>query len=290
MHQKHADYFSRFTSIHCTALANAVLRLLSYDIHPYLAKSLPSKNARVADIGTGTGAWLISVQSSLHSTAQLHGFDISDVQFPSPTELPSNVHFHTTNALQPFSEEHHGQFDLVHLRLLVCALEKDDWIKVATNVSQLLKPGGVIQWEEASFVNTNSAYRSGPASGTGSSLAKCSGTAGLNAIFTRNFALQQHRLSYGWSTLGQVLPRAGLVDVESETVASDRVPGLRRDTSELTLAACKAILETCLKKGVEGAPDANEVQRLYEHAADDIAKGAYITFGIWVWVGRKPDV
>ena len=191
--------------------------------------------------------------------------------------------------MQPFPKEHHGQFDLVHLRLLVCALEKDDWIKVATNVSQLLKPGGVIQWEEASFVDAKSAYRSGPASAVGSSLVECSGTVALNTMFARTLELQMHRMANGWSTLGEVLPQAGFTDVQSEAVPSDRLPELRSGISEVTAAACKAILETCYKKGLEGAPNANEVRRMYEHGMDDISKGAYVTFNIWVWVGRKPS-
>ena len=96
-------------------------------------------------------------------------------------------------------------------------------------------------------------------------------------------------MSSGWSTLGEVLPQAGFTDLQSETVPSDRLPELRRDVSEITAAACKAILETCHEKGLEGAPDADEVLRMYQRGKDDLSKGAYITFDIWVWVGRKPS-
>ena len=176
----------------------------------------------------------------------------------------------------------------MHLRLLVCALEEEDWAKVARNVLQLLKPGGYIQWEEGNLVDLRSVYRSGSASALGSGVAEASGTSGLKNAVARTLQLQMYRMVHGWSTLGQVLPEVGFEDVQAETVASDRLPELRPSMCEVVVGACKGILMTCAEKGLEGAPPADDVQRIYERAIEDIKGGAYATFDIWVWVGRRP--
>ncbi|GAB1215377.1 hypothetical protein ATERTT37_004563 [Aspergillus terreus] len=121
-------------------------------IHP----SIPTDNiTAVADVGTGTGVWLASLPDSLptsNTPLYLHGFDISATQFPfykdiTPTrELHLSVH----DARNRFPAEHHGRYDLVHLRLLVGAFQEDDYVRTIHNVYELLKPGGHLQWDECS--------------------------------------------------------------------------------------------------------------------------------------------
>ncbi|KAK2836966.1 hypothetical protein FQN49_006542 [Arthroderma sp. PD_2] len=114
-------------------------------IHP----SIPKERVLcVADIGTGTGIWLKDVSKLLEKTnpkCYYHGFDISADQFP---EQPGNVQFSVQDITLPFPKEHWHRYDVVHVRLLVAALEESEYKTAISNLSAILKPGGFLQWEE----------------------------------------------------------------------------------------------------------------------------------------------
>jgi 2-keto-3-deoxy-L-rhamnonate aldolase RhmA/pyoverdine/dityrosine biosynthesis protein Dit1/alpha-ketoglutarate-dependent taurine dioxygenase/SAM-dependent methyltransferase len=114
----------------------------------------------VADVGTGSGAWLIDLDSRLRAQGEsnkttFHGFDISDLQFPTLSgDQHSRFNFSVHDVRKPFPEEHIGKYDLVHLRLLVWALPADDVDAVVANLTALLKPGGYLAWDEAAYVDS----------------------------------------------------------------------------------------------------------------------------------------
>ncbi|KAJ5619660.1 hypothetical protein N7510_003644 [Penicillium lagena] len=114
-------------------------------IHP----SIPKDGIlSVADIATGTGIWLKDVSQMLEaSQAQryYHGFDISPEQFPKE---PGGIAFSVHDITKPFPKEHWNRYDLVHVRLLVVALEESEYRAAVSNVHAILKPGGFLQWEE----------------------------------------------------------------------------------------------------------------------------------------------
>ncbi|KAJ5773340.1 Major facilitator superfamily domain general substrate transporter [Penicillium paradoxum] len=122
---------------------------LSSLIHPSITKDLTA----VADLGTGTGVWLEDVAELLpNKSAYLHGFDISSDQYPPGHEIPrlgqKPIQLSVHNALHSFPPEHHGRYDLVHIRLLTAGLKQADYTTVLVNARALLKPNGWIQWEE----------------------------------------------------------------------------------------------------------------------------------------------
>ncbi|UKZ82806.1 hypothetical protein TrVFT333_010604 [Trichoderma virens FT-333] len=88
---------------------------------------------KIADLGTGTGVWLLDVATQVPPTVQLDGFDISDEQFPHKSNVPDNVNFRITDALSKVPDDLLGKYDVVHIRYLGPIL---------------LKPGGYLQWEE----------------------------------------------------------------------------------------------------------------------------------------------
>lgn len=47
---------------------------------------------------------------------------------------------------KPFPAEIHGKYDLVHVRMLVAAMLPEEWEPAVRNLTQLLKPGGFLQW------------------------------------------------------------------------------------------------------------------------------------------------
>ncbi|KAK3349645.1 hypothetical protein B0T25DRAFT_247331 [Lasiosphaeria hispida] len=135
-------------------------------IHPHILEDLGVSLAgealesgrhvelRVADIGTGTGVWALDVARlpSAHGSNKkfsVHGFDISDEQFPPGHVLPENVQLSVSDALSVPPESLHGTFDIVHVAHFagVRALGEDP-APVIDHALALLKPGGWIQWDE----------------------------------------------------------------------------------------------------------------------------------------------
>ncbi|PYH97267.1 hypothetical protein BO71DRAFT_427196 [Aspergillus ellipticus CBS 707.79] len=116
-----------------------------YLIHPDIPVAT---NAKVADVGTGTGLWPISLSTTLPPSVQLHGFDISDAQFPPKNWLPENVNMDTWNALNPAPEHLIGQYDVVNIRYFGLVVRKDNFDGLLRNLVSLLKPGGFLQWTE----------------------------------------------------------------------------------------------------------------------------------------------
>ncbi|KAJ5221119.1 uncharacterized protein N7469_010006 [Penicillium citrinum] len=119
-----------------------------------IQKSIPRDNlVSIADIGTGTGIWLQEVAKVLPSPQlDLQGFDISDAQFPPRHRLRvsenSEIGLHVQDARKEFPPEHHGRYDLVHIRLLTAGMKAEDYKHVVKNVRSLLKLNGYVQWEE----------------------------------------------------------------------------------------------------------------------------------------------
>ncbi|KAK1763361.1 hypothetical protein QBC33DRAFT_549991 [Phialemonium atrogriseum] len=135
---------------------------LGYTIHPDIKQELglqsnPNKEIKIADIGTGTGIWLIDLAQELGlteknaptSNIQLDGFDIDIVQCPQPEWLPGNINFHVWNAFESPESKFVGQYDIVHVRLFgINVRDTEHGIQVISNLKKILKPGGWIQWEE----------------------------------------------------------------------------------------------------------------------------------------------
>jgi SAM-dependent methyltransferase len=251
-------------------------RNLGYLLHPTVLKAA-SPQCRIADIGAGSCAWLLELATSLPESLQLDAFDISAEQFPVASTLPSNISLHTADVKLPFPVELHEKYDIIHLRLLVCALEKDDWELVTRNCLKLLKPGGIIQWDEGDHFNSKQVRGSDPES-TVTSLRKAA----------NKFALDcSHRLKYGWSTLPQIFRDIGLEGVETDVVSIDRIPETREAWTINGMLGIFGWLRLAAKGGGEGVWSLEEVERCEEGVRRDIRGGGYSRFEIYVTWGRK---
>ncbi|KAF4964598.1 hypothetical protein FSARC_7504 [Fusarium sarcochroum] len=109
----------------------------------------------IADVGAGTGVWLRDFAPEVSSDARLDGYDIDESKFLPSENLPSNVKLYFGDVFKPFPQELIGQYDLVHVRLLMVALKADEWEPAARNLKTLLKPGGYILWDETGFTKFN---------------------------------------------------------------------------------------------------------------------------------------
>ena len=136
------------------------LQELGYNIHPSIPISRLGENPRIADVATGTGAWLLEVSRS-HPTATCDGFDISIAQTPSPKWLPKNVTFSQWNMFEPPPAELAHTYDIVHIRLVNLVIANKDPVSTIRNLAALLKPKGYIQWDENDLSDTIVAHAAG---------------------------------------------------------------------------------------------------------------------------------
>ncbi|KAF2788501.1 S-adenosyl-L-methionine-dependent methyltransferase, partial [Melanomma pulvis-pyrius CBS 109.77] len=121
--------------------------IAGYLTHPDIPLAAPQ--LRIADVGTGTGIWACELATKLSSTtARIDAFDISDLQFPAPAFRPANVHFHVHNSFQPYADAFLGQFDIVHVRFMMCSVDDANARKLLGQLLTLMKPGGWLQWYE----------------------------------------------------------------------------------------------------------------------------------------------
>jgi hypothetical protein len=86
-----------------------------------------------------TSIWLKDVARELEASTQVqryyHGFDISPDQFPADS---GRVQFSVHDITKPFPKEHLNRYDLVHVRLLVAAIDETDYQSAITNVYSIL--------------------------------------------------------------------------------------------------------------------------------------------------------
>ncbi|KAL4935584.1 hypothetical protein BDV06DRAFT_125447 [Aspergillus oleicola] len=116
------------------------------------ASTVSSQPLKVADLACGNGVWLTELHSYFaknNISAQLDGFDINPVNFPSSAFLPDSVSFRQVDILaKPLPAESIGAYDIVHIRAFVSVIPDSNLIPILTVASELLKPGGFLQWEE----------------------------------------------------------------------------------------------------------------------------------------------
>ncbi|GAB1205301.1 hypothetical protein APSETT445_003974 [Aspergillus pseudonomiae] len=97
------------------------------------------------------GVWLHDMAKRYpeHSW-DLHGVDIASHLFNDSVDIDFRYH----DIRQPFPSDWQwdGSFDIIHQRLLVWALKKEEWPQVVRNLQALLKPGGTIQFVECQWL------------------------------------------------------------------------------------------------------------------------------------------
>ena len=247
----------------------ALRRALGWTLYPGVAERLGPKCA-IADVATGTGAFIVSLAGA-YPDPRLDGYDISSDMFPSPNELPSNVHLYTANAKKPFESSLKGQYDLF------AGMTPADWELVVVNLLHILKPGGAVQWVEPSL-ERSIPLREEPDS-TVSTLRKVSETFFQNDDF-------QRRCAFGWSALPGIMMQAGLL-VERDVVSSDRVAGNRRILTENDFGSVMRLARRLTAQGLMGGTTMAEIEETEEGLRKDIASGGYIRYDIHTAVGFK---
>jgi hypothetical protein len=76
---------------------------------------------------------------------------VSGAQFPARQTLPNNLEFGLWDFHKPPLSELQGTFDYVHIRFVVGAICASDSVPVLDHLIQLLKPNGILQWDESTL-------------------------------------------------------------------------------------------------------------------------------------------
>ena len=121
---------------------------LNFNLHPSIPA--PKEGARIADVATGTGIWLLDLAKEVPATVRMDGMDITLSQAPPKQWLPAQVSMTVWNIFEDVPEAFVGKFDIVHIRLILLVIPNNDATPVIRRLAKMLKPGGYIQWDEQS--------------------------------------------------------------------------------------------------------------------------------------------
>jgi ubiquinone/menaquinone biosynthesis C-methylase UbiE len=147
-------------SVRLTAQHHMLKGRQGWLLHPEVSSALRTiQNPQIADVATGTGIWALEVAQQLPH-ADVVGLDVSDKQFYPKWTLPSNMTLGLCDILEEVPAKYRGKFDVVHIRLLLCAGPAADKQIFINYFRTLLKPGGWLQWDDLSFPNLYACYPS----------------------------------------------------------------------------------------------------------------------------------
>ncbi|KAJ5824921.1 hypothetical protein N7447_007261 [Penicillium robsamsonii] len=249
---------------------------IGYLLHPSVRDKM-HPHARVADIATGTAAFLRDLAHDWPD-AILHGYDISTSLYPPARTLPRNVTLHLLDARKDVPVNLYGQYDIVHVRLIAAGLTAPEWGRAVRNLSRLLKPGGAIQWEECDFTNVR--HLPGQPDST---------TDAASAMGLMYMTAMKPRFDYGWNRLATEMRAAGLVDVHTEAVSAGRVYDTRARLTANGMRAMFAWARLHSARRTHGALPMQHIEDLEHKAYADIHSGCYVTYDIHVAWGFRPE-
>ncbi|MCJ1382256.1 hypothetical protein MMC17_005369 [Xylographa soralifera] len=244
---------------------------LGYVMNP----AIPSDRSdlAIADVGTGTGIWLLELDRRLPTPAtRLCGLDISADQFPRAEWLPSNAEFVECDALDPNGPPADliGVFDIVHIRLFIAIIKNNDPTVLLDFCHKLLKPGGFLQWDDHEpSVNQVGSYKGSP-------------TEGMEMISRMT---QTHKPTAWIARLPTTFGERGfeVVDVDSRVI----LPWQRGMYTDNYCILADEFVERAGKGGSGINPVDDFYQQLSAKASAEKQLGSYMEQTLQIVVGRK---
>ncbi|KAI1126419.1 S-adenosyl-L-methionine-dependent methyltransferase [Nemania abortiva] len=243
--------------------------IFGYRLHPSL--SVESPNLQIADVGTGTGIWLLDLAARLPTTIQLQGLDISFAATVPKPMLPSNVTLHQWNVKDPVPATLIDRYDVLHIRHFMFVLLDDEVSAVLARLVQMLKPGGFLQWGEHDL--------------TALRIATISADTKIEAHqeLRRATLSQDKRLTPTWvPRLPDLFSAAGLVAVQHDV--KEAPPHIA-----LAMHECSMSLHELIARQAGNKELLARVQDLLPKAARETRDGAYYAWPMWTVVGRKAE-
>ena len=121
-------------------------------------KMFPLENRRVADIGCGSGRWLL--EFAQWDASDLHGIDLDESQIRRAKERFPSADLHAGDARHLPWEDY--SFDLVSQFTLFTSILNDTVKRqIAQEMLRVVKPDGVILWFDFRFDNPHNSSVSG---------------------------------------------------------------------------------------------------------------------------------
>ncbi|KAH8666740.1 hypothetical protein BX600DRAFT_462429 [Xylariales sp. PMI_506] len=253
-------------------------------VHPWVREELHKKaqsakggsqTLEIADLATGTGIWLLDLHRSSELSdvkTRLQGFDISPSLFPHKAWLPKSISFDTSNLLMDPPEELLGSFDYVHLRLVISVTTRGDPRQIIRHIFKLLKPGGLLQWDELDILGHHHVLAAGTYDAESTN---------MNAVFD----VVRKSGDYTWVPK---LPE--LLEGEGFEAASQKVYDPSPETFRAWTCAELGMTEEIswnFLKGESGTQMRQRILSAYEEANND-AIGAVLKSCPTVTIARKP--
>ncbi|KAG8163076.1 hypothetical protein KVR01_007554 [Diaporthe batatas] len=238
-----------------------------YLIHP----RIPTKDAnlKVADIGSGTGIWLLDARDRLPKSSQLVGLDISFDAAPPPEAFPANITFQKWDVRDPIPDEFCCTFDIINVRFMVFVVRKEEVPLVVDKFIQMLKPGGFLQWVEPDNQTVHGELTK--------SVNKKTSIEELMSLLQS----QDPRLNPKWvPDLPDVFSDRGLSDVDADVHTTPPHWGY-------LMHECGLIMHELIARKTQNEHMAAELKRLLPLAVEETKKGAYLATTKYVVTGRK---
>ncbi|EHA22486.1 hypothetical protein CBS63078_11252 [Aspergillus niger] len=242
---------------------------LGFTLHPSIP--LPT-TGRIADLATGTALWLTELAQALPADAnvQLDGLDLDLSKAPPHPWLPANVHLHQADILAPLPDPLVGQYEVVHLRLLILVVENSDPTPIIRYAHRMLKSGGYIQWDDLNYPDTH-VTRIDPASPT--------------PAFDRLREFVYSKGRHDWvMRLDKILTREGFVGACMHHFTDRR--DLIMANGHQHLMTMLEFAGTLRAKGLE--LEARDLDVLLAEVSTEAARGAALSMPRVVCVARKP--
>ncbi|KAI1168090.1 UMTA methyltransferase family protein [Nemania serpens] len=242
-------------------------KMFGYNVHPHIPTNNPG--LRVADVGTGTGIWLLDVHDKLKD-AQLDGLDVSFDAAPPTHILPPGVTLRHWDIKQNVPEDLIGVYDIVNVRFLAYVVLNDEVPGVVEKLFSLLKPGGYLQWGEADL----DTLRFDKTTPEGS-------TTAMTDLYNL-LAVQDPRLKPRWiAKLPELFAQGGFVQVEKDS--QDARPHLAFIFFEASL-----MIHELVARKTKNENMARELKRLLPLAVEETKQGSYGTSLRYTVIGKKP--
>ncbi|KAL9108510.1 MAG: hypothetical protein Q9227_006725 [Pyrenula ochraceoflavens] len=246
-----------------------------------LDPSIPydSPDLRIADIGCGTGIWLLDLAPKCHPTTKLFALDINPAQLPPSAWLPKSIQSRYFNVFDGvIAGDLEKSFDIINMQV-VFSFVKDHHISlVLDKILRLLKPGGYLQWTDFDGFN-----------------AVCiSPDPSYESEFVPRFHFDVWKLigqplSSWMDKLDTIFLSKDLKNVKSLTPQC-KLDKLRFWTQEYLMVHrefCAVFLESVHNEGEDRAK-AEEYEEIFQKAKDEIQrKGVALWYPVIRAVGRK---
>ncbi|KAH7116175.1 UMTA methyltransferase family protein-like protein [Dendryphion nanum] len=254
---------------------------LGWELHPNIR--LPEEgDIKFADYGCGNAAWLIAIASELSeaqsSRTQLYGYDIANVHFPRPENLPSNIKLGILDVFTPSLPDHLvSAFDVVHIRAFTAVVKGNNPGPLIATAYKMLKPGGFLQWDELD----SSTLRAVPP------VPSISGKQTQKMLDVgRESAKNAMNLDYSWlANVGLILAEHGFEVKVDERI--DPKKELRKPLSDSMMLVHDNVRRRALKNGRMPGVDV-DIDELWASIQPELEQGVCVLMDMLVLVAQKP--